>query len=106
MSTDASPAQQLTPTIGVEEAARLLRCHPDTLRRMAKAGEVPGTKVGRSWVFFTERLLEWLDARCQSQQQARPRDPPPVSGSSALAAAIAAERKRRQALSRGKRDGE
>ena len=59
-------AQRITPTIGLDEAGKLLRCHPDTVRKMAKAGEIPGTKVGRAWVFYTERLLEWLDSRCKA----------------------------------------
>jgi excisionase family DNA binding protein len=56
----------LTPTIGLDEAGKLLHCHPDTVRKMAKAGKLPGTKVGRSWVFYTDSLLEWLQARIKA----------------------------------------
>lgn len=43
---DPSPAlERLTATIGLEEVGKLLRCSPETVRKMAKAGEIPGTKV-------------------------------------------------------------
>ena len=91
----------LTPTIGLEEAGKLLRCHPDTVRRMAKAGEIPGTKVGRSWVFYTQRLLEWLDKRCAAQQQVLRSATSLNSGGSALA-----QRLRRRAEERLRGRGE
>jgi excisionase family DNA binding protein len=37
-------------TLGLEEAAKLLRIHPKTLARRAASGEVPGVKEGRAWV--------------------------------------------------------
>jgi excisionase family DNA binding protein len=64
--TDVAIPPGLTPTVGPEEAGKLLRCSPVTVCRMAKAGKIPGAKVGRSWVFFTPTLLEWLDARCRA----------------------------------------
>src|SRR5438132_14432915 len=48
-------------TLGLEEAARLARCHPDTLRKLAKARVVPATKIGREWVFHREVFQEWID---------------------------------------------
>lgn len=86
---------RVTPTIGLEEAGRLLRCHPDTVRKMAKAGEIPGTKVGRAWVFYTERLLEWLDARCKAQETSRRIHD--QTGGSALATRLAGQRQQRVA---------
>lgn len=50
----------LTPTIGLEEAARLLLVSPDCLMRRARAGKVPGAKIGRRWVFVTVDLLELI----------------------------------------------
>ena len=38
------------------EAARFLNIHPETLRGKAKAGEIPGAKIGRSWVFIESDL--------------------------------------------------
>jgi excisionase family DNA binding protein len=53
-------------TLDIHEAAELTKCHPDTLRKMAKAREVPSTKIGRAWVFSTALLQQWIDARCRA----------------------------------------
>lgn len=98
----SDPVGRLTPTIGLEEAGKLLRCSPDTVRKMAKAGEIPGTKVGRAWVFYTEQLLEWVAARCRAGPPQRSLD----GGSalaSRLAARLAARREERVAESKGPR---
>jgi excisionase family DNA binding protein len=47
-------------TIGLEEAAKFLKIHPETLRRKARAGEVPGRKVGKGWVFILSQLADWI----------------------------------------------
>lgn len=86
--------ERLPPTIGLEEAAKLLRCHRDTVRKMAKAWELPAAKVGRSWVFYTESLLRWLQQRCESRQPAR--DDPMRSPGSKLAERLRIERERSQ----------
>ena len=81
---------RLTPTIGIEEAGKLLHCHPDTVRKMAHAGEIPGAKIGRAWVFYTEQLLEWVAARCKAGTAA-----PRATGGSALAERLRAQLARR-----------
>ena len=47
-------------TLTLEEAASLLKVHPETLRELALKGKVPGVKVGRAWVFITGDLVAWL----------------------------------------------
>ena len=47
-------------TFGLNEAAAFLRCHPEELRRRAKAGIIPGAKVGRAWVFLEDDLAAYL----------------------------------------------
>jgi excisionase family DNA binding protein len=44
-------------TLILQEAARLLKIHPVTLQEKARAGEIPGAKIGRSWVFVEIDLL-------------------------------------------------
>lgn len=44
-------------TIGLAEAAKLLRCSPSTVQQKAAAKEIPATKIGRAWVFVAEDLL-------------------------------------------------
>lgn len=38
-------------TLDIDEAAAFLKIHPVTLSEKAKAGEIAGAKIGRSWVF-------------------------------------------------------
>ena len=52
--------QGLAPTIGVKEAAQLLRLSEDALMRKTRAGKVPGAKIGRQWVFVQADLLELI----------------------------------------------
>ena len=44
--------------LDVNQTAELLRCEPITVERMARAGELPGTKFGRSWVFVRSLVIE------------------------------------------------
>jgi len=44
----------------LQEAAGFLRCSPDTVRRKARAGELPASKIGRVWRFRRADLDEWL----------------------------------------------
>lgn len=58
----------MTPrTLDVHEAAKLLRVHPQTLMMRARAGAIPGAKVGRAWVFVESLLLEHLMAQSLSR---------------------------------------
>ena len=52
--------------IDSETAAAYLKIHPKTLERMARMGEVPATKYGRSWQFSKPLLKEWLKDRMNS----------------------------------------
>jgi excisionase family DNA binding protein len=43
-----------------EEAAELVRVHPKTVKRMARAGELPGHfRFGR-WFFYASELDSWM----------------------------------------------
>jgi len=50
-------------TFDLLEASAFLRMHPETLRRLAVAGEIPGAKPGKHWLFLDEDLVEWLRSR-------------------------------------------
>lgn len=58
---DSLEASEFEPLLDTEEAARLLRIHPKTLRRNARLGEIPATRIGRLWRFRVSVLNEWLD---------------------------------------------
>ena len=55
-------------TVGLTEAAILLRISEDCLLRKARAGRVPGAKIGRQWVFIRTDLLELI--RKQARERA------------------------------------
>jgi len=48
------------PLLDTDEAARLLRMHPRTLRTKARIGSIPGVQVGRRWRFRASTLNRWL----------------------------------------------
>ena len=50
------------PLLDSKEAAALLKMHPQTLKRNARQGKIPGIQVGRTWRFRASALNKWLDA--------------------------------------------
>jgi excisionase family DNA binding protein len=48
------------PLLDTEEAARLLRMHPRTLRTKARRGSMPAVQVGKRWRFRASMLDRWL----------------------------------------------
>jgi len=53
------------------EAARFLRLHPKTVKRMARRGEIPGCRLGRRWYFRPSELDELLRAGISSRSANR-----------------------------------
>jgi len=64
-------------TIGSEEVAELLRCTPEQVEELARAGEIPGLKFGRPWLFVRADLLAYLaeKARAEAQERRSKRQP-------------------------------
>jgi excisionase family DNA binding protein len=53
--------------LSVEEAAALLGFHPESVRRLARRGQIPAVKFGaRAWAFDREELREWRKQRDQA----------------------------------------
>jgi excisionase family DNA binding protein len=48
------------PLLDTDEAARLLRMHPRTLRTKARRGSIPAVQVGKRWRFRASTLDRWL----------------------------------------------
>ncbi|WP_153075755.1 helix-turn-helix domain-containing protein [Paraburkholderia bonniea] len=53
-------ADAKTLTLTLADAAALLHAHPETVRLKAKAGELPGRKVGKRWIFSLVALQRYL----------------------------------------------
>ena len=58
--TTPEPIEQMPPTIGLKEVARLLRMSESALMRKARVGKVAGAKIGRQWVFVQADLIELI----------------------------------------------
>ena len=43
-----------------EEAAKILKIHSETLRKLCKSGEIPASKCGRAWVIRQEAIAQHL----------------------------------------------
>ena len=52
--------------LGTDEAAALLKIHPKTLQRLARAGEIQGLQIGKLWRFRASDLNRWVSARVAS----------------------------------------
>jgi excisionase family DNA binding protein len=57
-------------TMSLKEAARFLKLSQEALRRKAKAGVIPGAKLGKSWVFYKPDLVAYLRSRYPHPRQA------------------------------------
>lgn len=55
-------------TLNLKEAAAFLHLHPHTLEAKARAGEVPGAKPGKCWVFLDFDLVDWLRSQYRENQ--------------------------------------
>ncbi|MHB1247569.1 MAG: helix-turn-helix domain-containing protein [Sulfuriferula sp.] len=47
-------------TLTLRQAAELLKIHPVTLQEKARAGDIPGAKIGKCWVFVEFDLIEYI----------------------------------------------
>lgn len=76
------------PVLDLREAATLLRVEPDALRELADAGRVPARRVGDTWRFARDALLEWLKGERFAGMAIVP--PSPGTNAPAAAARVAA----------------
>jgi excisionase family DNA binding protein len=44
-------------TFNIQQAAEFLGAHKETVRRMAVNKQIPGVKIGRSWLFIEQDLV-------------------------------------------------
>ena len=56
-------------TLDLRQAATFLRLHPQTVRKLAVAGEIPAAKPGKRWVFVEQDLADWLRSRYRAEGQ-------------------------------------
>lgn len=64
MSTSPSNNQEDTgeaDVLNASEAAAYLSAHVETLRRLARRGEIPSFKVGKDWRFSRAAIRQWSE---------------------------------------------
>ncbi len=49
--------------MNVKQAAEFLGAHIETIRRMARKGDIPAYKMGKDWRFRREALLQWTETQ-------------------------------------------
>jgi excisionase family DNA binding protein len=51
--------------IGTQQAAKILKCCPATVRGMACKGEIPGVRInGGRWLFYADQLHAHIRNEC------------------------------------------
>jgi excisionase family DNA binding protein len=65
--TASSDLHRFEPLLDSNRAAALLGIHPKTLQKMARAGAVPGHRIGDLWRFRLSELDSWVRAGVNSQ---------------------------------------
>ncbi len=56
-------------TLGLRGAAKLLKCHPETIRQKLTSGEILAAKVGRRWVIMERDIESYLRSLHNSQRR-------------------------------------
>lgn len=65
--------QSTTPpeTLDATECAALMRCSVAQVEELARAGAIPGLKLGRGWLFVRADLLKFLAEKARDAAAAR-----------------------------------
>ena len=59
-------------TIDSKACAELFHCEDEvSIELLARNGQIPGAKIGRSWVFIREQMLDWLTSKAAQNVQGR-----------------------------------
>lgn len=58
-------------TLDLQGVAALFRAEPETIAQYARSGELPGTKMGKSWVFLRDDVLAFLRKRILQETEER-----------------------------------
>jgi hypothetical protein len=55
--------------VGVSELAAYFRCDPETVKRQARSGKLPGFKFGKSWFFRLQDIDGMIDSAIHAAHQ-------------------------------------
>lgn len=54
-----------------KEVAEYLHLHPLTVHKYARAGKIPGFKIGTDWRFHKKYIQRWIREKLSAQAQER-----------------------------------
>lgn len=57
--------------MGSVECSEMLGCTPQQIEDLARSGEIPGLKFGRSWLFMRDDLLVFLAEKAREEARER-----------------------------------
>jgi len=81
-------------TLDVTEVAALLRAESETIMQLARKGELPGARIGKSWVFLREDVILFLKKQIAKDTDERRRQRASISHT-AVAVAPAVKNRRK-----------
>lgn len=59
----ADTKEKRSSSVGIQAAAAILDCHPDTVRRLIRSGKLDAFTVGRDWRIAKQVLREFMRLR-------------------------------------------
>jgi excisionase family DNA binding protein len=76
LAGDEHQMADIEPLIDAQQAARILRLHPVTIREMAARRELPGLKIGKVWRFRVSSLDAWVQSQLQWERHPHSEEKP------------------------------
>jgi len=58
-------------TLDIDECAEFLKVNSTDVSEMVGTGELPGARIGRSWVFLEEDLVDYVRTQIRNQRRER-----------------------------------
>jgi hypothetical protein len=58
-------------TMDIQEVAAFCRAEPETIAQYARSGTLPGTKMGKGWVFLRDDVVGFLRERIADETKMR-----------------------------------
>jgi excisionase family DNA binding protein len=55
--------------IDTPEVATLLHASDAQIERLAIKGHIPATKIGRSWIYSREQIMDWIKEKMESDAE-------------------------------------
>jgi excisionase family DNA binding protein len=70
-------SEDFEPLLDSQQAAALMRVHPETVKRRARSGEIPGMKFGKLWRFRVSALESFVREMMQENRDTSDEDMAP-----------------------------